>query len=299
MPATTNAFGQNRNSASQQGHNLGNQGWDAESPMRNWMDQFQPDQMGWQGGGQSPWGNMGDPGHGGQDFRYNPRTGESSYQDRAGLGLEGGESIWRIDPVTGDKVINPQAIMQWMNGGGEGGSGYQNYEMTDYGGGNVTPGAGYEAFDYETIGSGIDPQAVIQANEYKLKEGMEGDFAQAGSRAGQSGFDMSTPYMGELGAAARKASQDRNAMSMQYQFQAAESQAARDRSQQEQAANLDFGGWETNYQGDLQSQMFNAGQGFDQWAMENQFGFQDNQGQNLYNQQNSNNMMSMLQQMMG
>ena len=110
---------------------------------------------------------------------------------------------------------------------------------------------------------------------------------------------MSTPYMGELGAAARKASQDRNAMSMQYQFQAAESQAARDRSQQEQAANLDFGGWETNYQGDLQSQMFNAGQGFDQWAMENQFGFQDNQGQNLYNQQNSNNMMSMLQQMMG
>jgi len=305
MPGTTPVFGgQNTNSPTQQGHNLGNTGWGPASQMRDWLDNFQPDQMGFQGGGQSAWGGpMGHLGHAGQDFQYNPRTGEYGYQDKAGLGLEGGESIWRIDPVTGDKVINPAAMMQFMQGGGDGGGGYQKYQMTDYQGGNVTPGSGYEAFDYDTIGSGIDPQAVIQANEYKLKEGMEGDFAQAGARAGQSGFDMSTPYMGELGAAARKASQDRNAMSMKYQFQAAESQAARDLAQQQQAASLDFGGWQAGYQGDLQSQMFNAGQGFDKWAMENQFGFQDNQGQNLYNQTNEmnsqNNMMSMLQQMMG
>lgn len=290
-------FGQNQASNQQQGQNLGSAGWSPESPMRNWLDQYQPDQMGWTGGGDSPWGAGGDPGHQGQDFQYNPRTGEMEYTNRAGLSLEGGDSIWRIDPVTGDKVINPQAIMQWMNGGGEGG--HQDYKMTDRQGGEVTPGEGYQGFDYESIGSGIDPQAVIEAQEYGLQERMQGDMAQAGARAGQSGFAMSTPYMGELGEAARKASQDRTALTMQYQSAAAENQATRDRSQQEQAANLDFGGWQGQYQGDLQSQMFNASNDMNAWAMENQYGFANNQGQNLYNQQNSNNMMNMLQQMMG
>ncbi|MHC4363065.1 MAG: hypothetical protein ACYSTZ_09570, partial [Planctomycetota bacterium] len=109
--------------------------------------------------------------------------------------------------------------------------------------------------------------------------------ARAGGRAGQSGFAMSTPYANELGEAARKASQDRNALTLQYQYDAAQAQAQRDLAQQQQAAQLDFGGWQTGYGGDLQAQMFNAGQGMDYWKNINAMGFADNQGMNQWNQQ--------------
>ena len=180
-----------------------------------------------------------------------------------------------------------------------GGGGYENYQMTDYAGGNVTPGEGYQGFDYSTIGSGIDPGAVIAAQEYGLKDAMMGDFAQAGGRAGQSGASMSTPYANQLGEAARKASQDRNALTMQYQYDAAQQQAQRDLAQQLQAGQNDFGGWQTGYQGDLNAQMFNSGQGYDAWALQNQFGMMNNQGQNQYNQQNQMNQQSFLANLLG
>jgi hypothetical protein len=107
---------------------------------------------------------------------------------------------------------------------------------------------------------------------------------------------MSTPYANQLGEAARKASQDRNALTLQYQYDAAQAQAARDLAQQQQAAQLDFGGWQTGYQGDLQSQMFNAGQNLQQWGMQNQFGWGDVQGQNAWNMQQ--NQMNQQNQMM-
>ena len=86
---------------------------------------------------------------------------------------------------------------------------------------------------------------------------------------------------------------------MQYQYDAAQAQANRDLQQQLQAGQHDFGSWQTGYQGDLQSQMFNSGQGFDEWMAQNQWGFQDNQGQNLFNQQNQMNQQNMLAQILG
>ena len=279
--------------STQWGHDLENRwGWTPDSPNRDWIDNFEPNAAGWQGG----FGG-GAPGRLGQELMWNSRTGEESWVNRPGLDING-QSFAGWDPVTGNQFVNMDQ-MGFGGGGAGGGGGYQNYQMSDYGGGNVTPGEGYQGFDYDSIGSGIDPSAVIAAQEYKLQEAMEGDMARAGGRAGASGFAMSTPYANQLGEAARSASNDRNALTMQYQYDAAQAQAQRDLAQQQQAAQLDFGGWQTGYQGDLQSQMFNSGQGFDQWALQNQFGMQDNQGQNYWNQQQQNQQQQMLMGLLG
>ena len=132
---------------------------------------------------------------------------------------------------------------------------------------------------------------------------MQADFAKAGQRAGDSGFNMSTAYSGQLGEAARKASQDRNAIAMGYQYDASSAAADREQQQQMQAAQQDFGGWQTGYQGGMQADMFNESNNMNRWQLENQFGFQDNQGMNQYNQQqdqyNQQNQQQMLMSLMG
>lgn len=286
-------------------------GWNNQSSQQNqWQGNFTPDQASWVGNA---------PGHQGQSYAYNPMTGEAGWNNSTeGLvfgsgnsGTGGAGTAWYIDPTTGMKTVNMNYINKVMGNvsGGANGSqnlSYQGYTPSEYEGGSVTPGAGYGGFDYDTIGSGIDPSAVIAAQEYKLNEAMQGDFAKAGGRMGQSGFAMSTPYANSLGDASRKASQDRNAITLQYQYDAAQAQAARDLQQQMQAAQLDFGGWQTGYQGDLQSQMFNQGQNFDAWMAKNNWGMQNNQGQNdfnIYNAQlqqgNQNNQQALMAAILG
>ena len=86
---------------------------------------------------------------------------------------------------------------------------------------------------------------------------------------------------------------------MQYQYDAAQALAARDLAQQQQAAQLDFGGWQTGYQGGLQADMFNAGQGMDYWSQMNQMGMAGNMQQNQMNQQNQMQQQQWLAQLMG
>jgi hypothetical protein len=173
------------------------------------------------------------------------------------------------------------------------------YEMTEYSGPQITAPGAYGGFNYDTIGSGIDPGSVIAAQEYKLQEAMEGDMARAGGRLGQSGFAMSTPYAAELGSAARKASQDRNAITMQYQYDAAQQQAQRDLAQQLQAAQIDFGGWQTQGGWDMQGQMANQQQAIQQWLLQNQMGMQNTQMQNQYGMDQNSMQQQMLAQILG
>jgi len=187
------------------------------------------------------------------------------------------------------------AALRGMVGGSQGG--YQKYGMSDYGGGDVSPGEGWGGYEYKD--AMVDPSAVIAAQEYQLQDNMQADFAQAGARSGASGFDMSTPYTAQLGEAARKASQDRNAIAMQYQYDASSRAADREQQQEMQSAQHAFGGWDTGYQGDLQSQMFNEANNMNRWQFENQLGFQDNQGQNQWNQNNQYNEQQMLMSLMG
>ena len=208
------------------------QGWNNQNSQQNqWQQGWSPDAASW---------SQGAPGHQGQNLSYNPQTGEQSWLNsteglrfgntNSGPGGAVGQA-WYIDPNTGMKTINMKYIMDMMGGmggGSKGGGGYQNYTPTEGPGGQVTPGQGYGGFDYSAIGSGIDPSAVIAAQEYKLNEAMQGDFSKAGGRMGQSGYAMSTPYANALGDASRKASQDRNAITLQYQYDAAQQQAQRE-----------------------------------------------------------------------
>jgi hypothetical protein len=86
---------------------------------------------------------------------------------------------------------------------------------------------------------------------------------------------------------------------MGYQYDASSRAADREQQQEMQAAQYDFGGWQNQYQGDLQSQMFNESNNMNRWQLQNQFGFQDNQGQNQWNQQNQYNQQQMLMNLMG
>ena len=249
-----------------------------------WRQNMQPNQSAWSGPA---------PGHHGQQYSYNPQTGQGSWENAMGGFRFGGPNPYGhgavsfTDPNTGMKQINPSALRAMIDslGGmfqGAGIGGATGYTPTDFEGQSInTPGA-YGGFDYDSVGSGIDPSEVIAAQEYKLQEAMEGDMARAGGRIGQSGFAMSTPYANQLGEAARKASQDRNAITLQYQYDAAQQQAARDAAQQLQAAQFDFGGWQQGGNWGMQGQMFDQGQNFQKWLAENQFGMQNAQMQNQY-----------------
>jgi hypothetical protein len=238
-----------------------------------WQLSMMPNESAWQGPA---------VGHMGQDYSYNPMTGEGGWtRNYQGLKFGGGfgpGEIWNIDPKTGAKQINPSMISMLMERFGVGGANQsQGFTPSEFGGQQVTAPGGYGGFNYDAIGSGIDPSEVIAAQEYKLQEAMEGDMARAGGRAGQSGFAMSTPYMNELGDAARKASQDRNALTLQYQYDAAQQQAARDLAQQLQAGQHDFGSWQTQGGWDMSGQLANQNQAFQQWLAENNWGMQNQQ----------------------
>ncbi len=103
--------------ATQWGHELGNQGWGADSPMRDWIGGFQPDSAGWQGAG-----GGGGPGHWGQDLGYNPRTGEQGYRsNNTYMGIPQGMDqsfLAGIDPKTGNRYVNMNAMMSQFGGGG-------------------------------------------------------------------------------------------------------------------------------------------------------------------------------------
>lgn len=254
------------------------------------------------------------PGHHGQSASFNPMTGAVSWENTSGgTGITGTSSPYGkdvtswIDPETGIQMSNPYVgaktamSIAGMLGLDMGGGGFQpqNYEMTSYSGPQVTAPGAYGGFDYSTIGSGIDPGAVIAAQEYKLQEAMEADMARAGGRAGQSGFAMSTPYANQLGEAARKAAQDRNAITLQYQYDAAQQQAARDLQQQLQAAQLDFGGWQTQGGWDMGAQTANQAAALQQWMLENQIGMSNTDMQNQYGMQNQNMQQQMLASILG
>ena len=276
-------------------------GWtNVNSPMSDWMRDLAPAGSIW---------SAGNPEHQGQQATFNPATGATGYVNTAGGTQIGGVNPYGhgavswVDPTTGLRAIDPSMIKSLMgqfglSGSGSGG-GYQSFTPSEYTPAEINTPAAYGGFDYDTIGSGIDPGAVIAAQEYKLQEAMEGDMARAGGRLGQSGMAMSTPYANSLGESARKASQDRNALTMQYQYDAAQQQAARDLAQQLQAAQQDFGAWQQGGNWDMQSQMFGAQNAFDAWLAENTFGMQNNQGQNAWNANNQDFQQQLLASILG
>jgi len=277
------------NAPPQQNYSGGGGGYNTQGPLgavntqsanTAWLNSFQdPNQM-WQGPA---------PGHIGQNYSYNPFTDQGGWVNTAGgLQIGGadpyGKSVVWTDPNTGMKAINPGKLEDLFGSFGLGGSG--GGTANTYSAQTVTPSSftagpapdvsvagptAYGGFDWDAQEM-IDPAAVIAAQEYKLQEAMANDFAQAGGRAGQSGFAMSTPYANALGEASRKAAQDRNAITLEYQFGAATDAAKRQLQQQLAQAQMEQAAWEAQQQMQMQANLANAMNALNLYGEQNKVG---------------------------
>jgi len=244
-----------------------------------WEQSFIPDQANWQ--------NYFNPNSPGAMNYYNPGTGEFTQNMQPGTGIytgnfrqNGANMLSWVDPETGHRFINPNA-MSGMFGGQQQAS-YGGFNPSEFEQPQIQAPDAWGGYNWDAQEM-IDPSEVIAAQEYKLQEAMDADMAKAGARLGQSGMAMSTPYAGAVADSARRAAQDRNALTLQYQYQAATDAARRQQAQQMADAQMEFGGWQTGGGWDMSAQQQNAQNAFNKWMAENQWAFQDRQAQNDWN----------------
>ena len=270
------------------------QGWyNPNSPMEQWQNQFAPAGSAWESQGAMP-GSFG-----GASW-WNPQTGQQANQSGDVLAGYYGNSnaIRSTNTNTGESYINPGALMDAMGmSGSGGGADYQGFTPSEFGGGQITPPGAYGGGNWDTSGM-VDPSAVIEAYRPTMEANIGQGFAEAGNRLGASGFAMSTPYATALGDVERLARAQMNQRGLEYSYNAAESERARE-MQAMMAQNAEmFGGRQQSGNWDMGAQGQNAQNAFNQWMAENQWGFQGNQQQNQFNQQNAMQQQMQQQQML-
>ena len=244
-------------------------------------------------------------GHRGQEWNFNPWSGQGEWVNSTeGLQLGGSKGtgqnnafVW-IDPISGMKSIDPSKLSSMFDQLGGGNAGYDPYQMTDFQGGQITPPSAYGGGDWSTPDK-VNVQDVIESYRPTMEAEIGAGFAQAGNRLGQSGFAMSTPYAQQLGEVERLARAQMNQRTLEYGYSAAEQDAARQMAAMMAQNAEKFGGWQQQGNWDMAAQQGNVGNALQQWMLENQLGFQGNQAQNLYNQQNQMNQQQFLASLLG
>jgi hypothetical protein len=271
-------------------------GWfNPSSAQDQWGANFEPAQAHWQGPA---------PDRHGQQYSFNPVTGQGSWENVAGgLSIGGsnpygsGAVSW-IDPHTGLRAVNPQALMGAFGFESQGGGQYNPYEMTDYSGSQVTAPGAYGGGDWSRP-EALDAREVIESYRPLMEAEIGAGFAQAGNRMGQSGMAMSTPYAEALGRVEDLARNKMNMRTLEFGYDAAKF----DREQalaRQMAENAEkYGAWQTHGGWDLSAQGMNVGNEMQRWMLENQLGFQGNQAQNLYNQNQQNQQNMFLANLLG
>jgi hypothetical protein len=249
------------------------------------------------------WQDYGEvPGGFGGSSWWNPATGQQVTQSGDVIVGYYGDSnaIRSTNPYTGETYINPDALMGPQGALGAksgGGADYQGFTPSDFAGGQITPPDAYGGGNWD-MGAMVDPSAVIEAYRPTMEANIGQGFAEAGNRLGASGFAMSTPYATALGDVERLARAQMNQRGLEYSYNAAEQQRARE-MQTMMAQNAEmFGAWQQGGNWDMGAQGQNAQNAYNQWLAENQWGFQGNQQQNLFNQQNAMNQQNQQQQML-
>jgi len=271
------------------------QGWgNQNSAMYGWGMGFAPPQSAWQGDA---------PGRAGQDYSYNPMTGQGGWTNSAG-GLQiggsnpyGSGAVSWTDPHTGMRAINPNSLMSLF--GDLGGSGeYSPYQMSEFGGGTITAPSAYGGGDWSSPHD-LDAAGVIESYRPMMEENIKRGFADAAARAGRSGMAMSTPYTESLGRVEQLAQDQMNQRALEYGYDATKfdrNQAlARQMAQNQEA----FGAWQQAGNWDMGAQQGNVSNAMQRWMLENQLGFQGNQYENQWNQQNEQNQYNMLAALLG
>lgn len=156
---------------------------------------------------------------------------------------------------------------------------YQGYTAAPYSGSSVSAPGAWGGSSISAPGGwsprDIDVQTTATQNAINaqlpwIAEQRDLGFAEAGSRAGQSGFAMSTPYMESLGGVARKAASDTQAMAEQFLFQAEESARQRELQAEMQQLELEKQAWQQQGNWDMAAQVQNAQNSLQAWQSQSQ-----------------------------
>lgn len=294
-------FGQNEtsfNSNPYQNPQMGQYGGsnmvNTNSPMHQWQMQQSPQ-------GQQ-YNEFFDPNNPGMDSYYNPYTQNTVQNYQPGSGIAGNSNAPFANALSwtdaqGNKFVDPSQLSGLMGGGA--GGGYQNYGMTDFQGGQMEAPAGYGGGDWDVAKNVVNVHDVIESYRPTMEAEIGAGFSNAGNRLGQSGFAMSTPYAQKLGEVEALARAKMNQRGLEFQYDAGKFDAG-NQMQAMMAENAEkFGGWQQAGNWDMQAQAGNMGSDLQQWMLQNQYGFADNQGQNQWNQQNQMQQQQMLAALLG
>ena len=160
------------------------------------------------------------------------------------------------------------------------------------------PGA-YGGGDWDVPKNVVNVHDVIQSYRPQMEAEIGSGFAQAGNRLGQSGFAMSTPYAQKLGEVEDLARNKMNQRGLEYEYNAGQFDAG-NQMQAMMAKNAEqLAAWQQSGNWDMASQAQNLQNQMQQWMAQNQWGFQDNQGQNQWNQQQQQSQQSFLANLLG
>ena len=189
--------------------------------------------------------------------------------------------------------------MGMFDASGSGSGGYDPYQMTDFQGGQINAPGAYGGGDWDVAKNVVNVHDVIESYRPTMEAEIGAGFAQAGNRLGQSGFAMSTPYATALGDVERLARAQMNQRGLEYQYDAGKFDAGNQMAAMMAENAEKYGGWQQAGNWDMAAQQGNESNAMQQWMLENQFGFQGNQAQNLYNQQDQMNQQQFLAQLLG
>jgi hypothetical protein len=264
------------------------------SPRADWMNNQQP---AWMQNNQ-----FFDPSNPGMNSYYNPYTNDTTQNYQGGFGFSSGANGPFSGAVSwtdrmGNRMVDPNALFGQFGGGG--GGGYNKFQSSDYQGNPMTAPQGYGGGNWDVAQNVTNVNDVIQAYRPTMEANIGEGFAEAGNRLGQSGFAMSTPYAQELGDVERLARGQMNQRGLEYQYNAGQFDASNEMAAMMAQNQEKFGGWQQAGNWDMQAQGQNSQNDFNQWMAQNQWGFQDNQGENRWNQQNQQSQQQMLASLLG
>ena len=268
------------------------------SPYGQWMNSQQPAWMQNQ--------EFFDPSNPGMNSYYNPYTGDTQQNYQPGTGFSSGANAPFSGAVSwqdnqGNQFYDPSAMMSafGMNQGGGGGGGYQSFSPSEYSGANITAPGAYSGGNWDPSQNPTSLHDVIESYRPTMEAEIGAGFAEAGSRLGQSGFAMSTPYANELGDVENLARGQMNQRALEYQFGAGQFDREQALARQMAQNAEQYNSWQQSGNWNMDAQGQNNQNDFNKWMAENQWGFQDNQGQNDYNQNQQDQYLQMLMSMMG
>ena len=153
-----------------------------------------------------------------------------------------------------------QGFAKWQGSQQPEGPQHEGYQGQPYQAPGAWGGGGMKPPD-----SNYDPKRAIEANIPYLQEKRDKQWADTAQRFGQTGMQVSTPYMEKLGDTARSSQQDLDRITEEYMYNDANARAQRDLQAQQNQYNRDLSAWGTHGGWQHQGQMADQQRDFNSW----------------------------------